>query len=142
MSSLGLDATSSGAKEEDIVLESMEKFPWTRAIIQDLKVTGIACNEDPLSEAIMDIVKGRLSSQDLHPITIDPWIMSDGLAAFLRSGVTYYKHNPTSETRSKISKIEKGKIQALNWEGSVLNKAVSISTLMRLHGGVRRLATS
>jgi hypothetical protein len=72
--------------------ELRTRFPWLEPHLAE----GVERNEsgNVLWAAIMDILEGRLTPQDLHSgRTGSDWALSDDLAAYLKSGVTYGKYN-------------------------------------------------
>jgi hypothetical protein len=143
LTDLDLGGDTSGPLEERLTQDIITKFPWMLPIIEDLRITGINSNQDPISIAIMDVIDNRLDINDLHSSGQGKdWTMGDGLAAYLRSSRTYRAFN-TKPSEGKIVMDEQKKKfnNILQWNPDN-SKKVSISTLLRIHKSTRVLARS
>jgi hypothetical protein len=118
MMDLGLGETSTGANEDNIVGDICKEFPWMTPILKNLRITGLTSNQDPISSAIVDILENRLDTAELHSsMSSRDWVMGDGLAAYLRSGMVYCKYNKKDSIRIRSAEdvVEKKYQDITRW---------------------------
>jgi hypothetical protein len=93
----------------------------------------------------VDILGDRLCSTDLHSGKLnDEWVLAEGLAIYLRSGVLYQKFNPGIADSAGVDdrkKLKKNEVPLTRWIAGRLTKA-SPSTILRLHPGSSILANA
>ena len=141
-----LDSFSESAtltlKEESLVRRIIGKFPWTEDQLKDVSSLTLRLGDDPIRMALVDILDGRLSGNQLHSCKEGrDWRQVDGLAATLRSGELYVEFNGKTSMGVGEDKI-KGKNIPLSrlCDGHMVSS--NIITLVRINSSVKELATS
>ncbi len=131
-------ADKSLGKMAELILNMKERFPWAARHIDEGMISGLG--NSALGKAMLDITLDRLSPHDLHSCgTTRDWFLADGLATFLRSGITYQRYNPNlreSQPSMKDTTVKRKEIPLIRWCPRDISKATN-RTLLRVNEDVR-----